>query len=487
MKTIGNTKAFRLPGLYFITLAADTCKEGPAFIYRHIKFLGFSNSMDNYEQRKLLIFNQINLLQLIIGLLVPVLGSVLFTKVPPQVWLVAAWPPSVSLLVLTLNAFEQRSAALFSYFIIYPFVTCLVYMNGIDAGINLNFIFFIVLSLFLVQDILIMFFSIGFSMVSFFVLTVLIRNYHIDLADACSPVYFSNQVLSLFFIFYALYLVKKEAGSYQHQIIAKGIDLQEQNIKIERQKAVIAEKAVRLEQQKKEMDELNVFKNKLFSIIAHDLKAPMYALRNLFENIQQHNTTESEFKTVLPHVMSDLNYTTSLMENLLQWAKSQMQAETAVVQHLNISAVANDAIKLLRLQTEAKSQIIVLAAAPEVYALADKDMLQLVLRNLISNAIKFSPRGGNIEVGIAPFKGYVEVYVKDSGRGISADALKKIKQKVFYTTKGTGSETGTGLGLLLCHEFLQKNKSSLTIESEEGTGSIFSFTLPQIAFGPSTV
>ncbi len=106
-------------------------------------------------------------------------------------------------------------------------------------------------------------------------------------------------------------------------------------------------------------------------------------------------------------------------------------------------------------------------------------MIHLVLRNLLSNAIKFTPEKGTITAGVNENGFSLEVYIQDSGGGISADALKKIRGNNFYTTKGTANESGTGLGLMLCKEYLHRNNSQLMIESEEGKGSVFSFTLPK--------
>jgi two-component system, sensor histidine kinase and response regulator len=105
-------------------------------------------------------------------------------------------------------------------------------------------------------------------------------------------------------------------------------------------------------------------------------------------------------------------------------------------------------------------------------------MIHLVLRNLISNAIKFTPARGNISVGASELASFTEVYVQDSGNGIGQKEMKKINNQEFYSTNGTASEQGTGLGLMLCKEFLVKNDGCLRIESEPGKGSIFSFTLP---------
>jgi two-component system sensor histidine kinase/response regulator len=109
----------------------------------------------------------------------------------------------------------------------------------------------------------------------------------------------------------------------------------------------------------------------------------------------------------------------------------------------------------------------------------DKEMIHLVLRNLLSNAIKFTPENGTVTAGVNENGFTVEVFIQDSGGGMSAEALSKIRGRNFYTTKGTANESGTGLGLMLCKEYLQRNNSQLVIETELEKGSIFSFTLPK--------
>jgi len=136
-----------------------------------------------------------------------------------------------------------------------------------------------------------------------------------------------NQMLGIVFIYCGLYLIKKENTDYQFSILAKNRALHKKNLEIEKQKKEIADIAELLQRQKGELTELNALKNKLFSVIAHDLKSPIYALHNLFRNMQQYDLPAEDIKTMLPDVVNDLNFTTGLMENLLQWARSQMQSE----------------------------------------------------------------------------------------------------------------------------------------------------------------
>jgi signal transduction histidine kinase len=444
-----------------------------------VKSIGISETMDEYDKGKLGIFNQLNFFQLLTGILLPIAGLFNHKQLPAGAWIVACLPALVSVLVLYLNKKYKYEAALISYFILYPFVTCIVYMYGMNLGVELFFILYGILSVFFLKDIGYMIFSLCFSMVSYFILSVVLKRYHYQIENINYGLYLFNQVLAIIFIFYGLYLIKKENAGYQFNILSKNRDLQQKNAQIQRQADKIRENSILLKKQTADLTELNSLKNKLFSIISHDLKAPMYALRNLFNNVQQKNMSSDELEEMIPEVVNDLNYTVGLMDNLLQWAKTQMQADAVYPQNVDIGKMIAEVVQLLRLQSEAKKIRINNTAREGVYGSVDKDMLNLVLRNLVSNAIKFTPEKGNISVGVHEQKSFVEIYIQDNGTGISHDALEKINDNNFYTTKGTASESGTGLGLMLCKEYLARNGGKLHIESKIGEGSVFSFSLPK--------
>jgi signal transduction histidine kinase len=323
-----------------------------------------------------------------------------------------------------------------------------------------------------------MLFAISLSMVSYFALSVTWKDYRYQLEAHNYIAYLLNQLLVIIYIFYGLYLIKRENADYQFSIVSKNRQLHKKNLEIGDQKKEISHKARLLKKQTAELQDLNTVKNKLFSIISHDLKAPMYALRNLFSHAQQFDLKGEELKLMLPDVVNDLNYTTALMENLLQWAKFQMQSNTIRLQKLDVSEQVNEVVRLLHLQFEAKKIYIEKKNDLPAHAFADKNIINLVLRNLVSNAIKFTPEKGRIIIGTYESSSCVEVYVQDTGKGISPEEMKKINSNNFYTTNGTKSEGGTGLGLMLCREFLAKNDGHMVIESEPGVGSTFSFTLP---------
>jgi signal transduction histidine kinase len=366
-----------------------------------------------------------------------------------------------------------------AYFILYPVATSIVYLNGMNLGVELFFILYGILSVFFLQEISEMLFSVGLSMVSYFILAVVNKTYHYQLESANIFFYLFNQLTAIVFIFYGLFLIKKENSLYQLGILASNRALHEKNLKIQKQKHEIEEKANLLRHQTGELTELNSLKSKLFSVIAHDLKSPIYALRNLFRNIQQYDTPAAELKKMIPAIVNDLNYTTGLMENLLQWAKSQMQQEATSVQPIDLKDLVQEIIRLLNLQAQAKDITIQSQGQASGLVQADKDMIGLVLRNLLSNAIKFTPRKGRVTISINENSSFVEVAVEDTGVGITAEAMQKINSNMYYTSKGTSSEAGTGLGLMLCKEFLAKNRGRLFISSEPDKGSVFSFALPK--------
>ncbi len=435
--------------------------------------------MDDYEKRKLGIFNQLNFLQFLTGIIIPIFGCWSNQNLSAGIWMTACLPAITSVLILYLNHLRKYETALLSYFILYPFLTCIVYMSGINPGVELFFIFYGILSVFFLKDIGYMLFSIAWSMINFFILAVVLKNfrYHIEVIDR--PLYMFNQLLAIAFIFYGLYLIKKENAGYQIRILNKNRALHKINLEIQKSNKEIADKAVLLKKQAAELSELNSLKSKLFSVIAHDLKAPMYALRNLFNDTQKYDLPGEELKKMLPEVVKDLNYTVGLMENLLQWAKSQMQAEAVNTGTIDVTKLISEVMQLLRLQADAKKIFIESRNITPVFVSADKDMINLVLRNLLSNAIKFTPENGHISVGANELSSFVEIYVQDTGMGLSTEDLEKINEKGFYTTKGTAHESGTGLGLMLCREFLNRNGGHMHIESKLGKGSTFSFTLPR--------
>jgi two-component system sensor histidine kinase/response regulator len=436
-----------------------------------IKSLGITRTMDGLEKGKLSVFNQLNLFQFITGIVVPLVSVIANHKFPIEAFFIASLPAWVNLVVLFLNFYIRYEAGMITYFVLYPLVTSMVYMYGMNLGVELYFFLNGILAVFFLPMISQMLFSVTLSMVSYFVLVVINKEYNYQLHASNFYLYLFNQGTAIVFIFYALFLIKKENSLYQFGILATNKELQEKNQKIENQKAEIEQKAA-------ELSELNSLKNKLFSVISHDLKTPMYALRNLFRSMQQLNMSGREIKSIIPDVVTDLNYTTGLMENLLHWVKSQMHSASTSPGKLDIAEITDEAIQVHQLQASTKKVSITREMDEPFMVFADRDMVILIIRNLLSNAIKFTPEKGSIIIRLKNESPHCRVSIIDNGIGIDPETLKKIQENNYYSTHGTAKERGTGLGLMLSRDFLSKNGGELTIESEPGSGSVFSFTLP---------
>lgn len=237
-----------------------------------------------------------------------------------------------------------------------------------------------------------------------------------------------------------------------------------------------------------QLKELNATKDKFFTIIAHDLKNPFNSmlgfLRLLSENFDDYDASTK--KELIGYIHESTENTYKLLENLLTWSQSQSGMLNYKPDKENIYILINDTIKILNSLAENKSISIINKVSDKLFVSADKDMLSTIIRNLISNAIKFTPHGGEIllqgsiitnENNIS----LVKIAVEDNGIGISKEVqsrLFKITENI--STQGTEKEPGTGLGLILCYEFIEKLGGKIWIESKEGKGSKFIFTLPMV-------
>ncbi len=238
----------------------------------------------------------------------------------------------------------------------------------------------------------------------------------------------------------------------------------------------------------RKLQELNETKDKFFSIIAHDLKNPFNSMlffsKLLTEDFEQYNCKKQ--KNFIAIIHKGIKNTYKLLENLLLWSQTQKGIIDFKPQNENLYLLLEETLSLLRQLAEDKGIILKNFISEDMKVWTDKNMLLTILRNLISNAIKFTPKGGEITVSTQLItdknqQEYTQISVKDTGMGISKEKiiqLFKISENV--STKGTEGETGTGLGLILCKEFVEKHGGKIWVESGVGQGSEFIFTLPKL-------
>ncbi len=231
-------------------------------------------------------------------------------------------------------------------------------------------------------------------------------------------------------------------------------------------------------QQAEYLNETNKLKDRLFSIIAHDLRNPVAALRNTIDILdpQMLNTSELAFiKEELSRQFNSMDFT---LNNLLAWAKSQMKGEVMKVENIDIHQIVDNNAKLFEPMLKAKEILLSNAVDEQTKAYADLNHFRFILRNLLNNAIKFSEKEGVITVSAVEKGDFVTIAVKDKGIGIRQEQQKKLFNiNTNYSTDGTHGEKGTALGLILCKEFVEKNGGKIWVESEVGKGSTFYFTL----------
>ncbi|MGQ1911006.1 sensor histidine kinase [Marinifilum sp. RC60d5] len=238
-----------------------------------------------------------------------------------------------------------------------------------------------------------------------------------------------------------------------------------------------------IETDKLKLEELNNTKDKLFSIIAHDLRSPFNSIIGfsdlLNDNIKTLKTEKT--KEYLSFINSAAKNTLTLLDNLLNWAKSQTGQINFNQKQIILTLIIGEIIELSNSTAAAKKIALTKNSIDDIKVYADEEMLRIILRNLVSNAIKFTNTGGNISILTKKEKLQIEIAVSDNGVGMNNDTKNKLfKLETNVSTIGTANEKGSGLGLILCKEFIEKHGGKIWVESKLGKGSVFKFTLPLV-------
>jgi len=233
------------------------------------------------------------------------------------------------------------------------------------------------------------------------------------------------------------------------------------------------------EKRSEELERLNQVKDKFFSIISHDLRSPINALAGMLNLMDKGAVSAEDMPKHVQELKARFNHTRTLLNNLLDWTLLKMDKLNLHATKIDLHKIVDENIQLLGSIQD--KQIKLINNVPEnAIGFADSNTTNLVIRNLMTNAIKFTNDGGEVTIA-AEERGPQWVFsVKDNGIGMNAEVLKILFDKTApYTTRGTANEKGTGLGLILCKEFVEKNGGKIWVESTEGVGSTFWFTLPK--------
>ncbi len=243
--------------------------------------------------------------------------------------------------------------------------------------------------------------------------------------------------------------------------------------------ALLLQHQEEMEKRSKELEQLNQVKEKFFSIISHDLRSPISALAGLMDLLDKDAIEPHELPAAIKELRIRFNHTRTLMNNLLDWTVLQMDKLSLQAGNLSLRKLADESVELLSSIQNKKIKIV--NNIPEnATGHADSNTISLVIRNLITNAIKFTNDGGEITLSAELKENEWVMSVKDNGVGMNADTQAKLFNKISpYSSRGTANEKGTGLGLILCKEFVEKNGGRIWAESAENKGSTFWFTVPK--------
>ena len=241
----------------------------------------------------------------------------------------------------------------------------------------------------------------------------------------------------------------------------------------------LGQKNKSLVQKNIQLEEVNQVKDKLFSIVSHDLKDSVSSIKAFLDLLKDDGITKEEFNNLIPELSENANNASSLLFNLLNWSKSQMQNLQSKPELFNIQEVFQIKISLIEKKVNDKG-IIIIDESRREFVYADKSMMEIVIQNLITNAVKFTGKGDVITVSNQDYNGKILICIEDTGIGISEENQKKLfNAKKNFTTNGTENEKGTGLGLTISKDLVELNNGRIWLESTPNIGSKFFIELPK--------
>lgn len=291
---------------------------------------------------------------------------------------------------------------------------------------------------------------------------VLLRNRHLDTQQQIKQnnrmLIFISSILIMFMIFSGLIFWGNRQIKEANRLLAKQKD--------------------EIHAQKDNVDHINTIKDKLFSVIAYDLRSPFASMKSMMDRYDEGMISKDDVDSYFKELRKDIGSNTLLLDNLLIWAKSQLHGFKLHPKAIAMENVVDEIRYYYGKHLENKQIIFHNKLDESCIVSADYEMVKTVVRNLIGNAIKFTPAKGTISVSYVRKDGEIHIAITDSGAGLTEESKQKLFLDTFFTTQGLNNEKGTGLGLQICKEFVEKNGGKIWVDSREGEGSSFCFTLP---------
>jgi two-component system, sensor histidine kinase and response regulator len=411
---------------------------------------GVHDQLKPYEIKRVKIFNYCNAIG-VLSVVVRLLYLQCFAAIdyPAVVLAINALPLVVCIammICLTLHSYKTATVIFFSCFP--PVLATMIFFTN-DSGLETYLILFVLLTFFFLHRIKQIIASFSWILVCFLLVTLSGRQQQAFAPDFTLSVI--NYSGAFVFLFITLYFIKFEVWKYEISIRKK----------------------------KKELQQLNMVKDKVFSVISHDMRTPIVSAIMLMRALEDGAYSNTEFYELLPQLRSSMEETEDLLGNLLIWARNQIEHTEIAVSNVSIATVAAQTMQSLQRNAAEKNIRLINEVPDSYYALADEKSMQIVLRNLLGNAIKFTANDGCIKIkSVVVNDTTINITVEDNGVGIPYDKQELLLSDNYYTSLGTNKERGTGLGLLICKDLVEKNGGHLLFASEPGCGTSFTFSLP---------
>ena len=287
-------------------------------------------------------------------------------------------------------------------------------------------------------------------------------------------------IVLLVAVFIVLLILLKQRRDHGKILELHNEEIVKQRNSIEQQNRKLTEANEKLEKSEEELKKIVQTKDKLFSIIAHDLRNPFTALTGLTEVLHENSDTidASEMNLYVSMINESSHKLLRLIENLLGWARSQTGTLRLLITNIPLKSMADDVMKIYLTQAETKGISLINKIPDNTSVYADHEILAVIIRNLISNGLKYTQKGGNVTLTAYKENGDTVLKVSDTGVGMSPEVLEKLfKIEETFTTEGTSNEAGTGLGLVICKEFIETLGGTISVESSVGKGTSFYVTL----------
>lgn len=270
-------------------------------------------------------------------------------------------------------------------------------------------------------------------------------------------------IVVVFLILYNV-MLRKAVNKRTLQLMVANTDIQNKN--------------ERLATQTRELEELNAFKNKMLAVISHDVKGPLSNMESLIHLVKSADLSEKEFKELVDDLHSRLREVSGFLLNILMWAKSQIYGFSSAPEKIYPKKLIDDTVSVFQSEVDKKQLKIINTITDKSEVYADPSLAKLIVRNLLTNAIKFSYEGTDINISALRQGDYLKFTIGDKGIGISPERRRQLLKGAVQSLKSNGGELGSGLGLMLCKEFVDMHKGEMGIESVEGKGTSVWFTLP---------